>query len=119
MRPRALMAPPGVPEFFTRTRMLRPGPCVLEGRAWSGTAPVTAVEVSVDGGETWGAAELGDALGRWAWRGWRFRWDAPAGEHVLCCRARDADGGEQPLTAEWNVGGYANNSVQRVAVTVV
>jgi hypothetical protein len=50
--------------------------------------------------------------------GWAFDWDAPAGEHVVCCRARDAAGNEQPLEAEWNVGGYANNAVQRVAVTV-
>ena len=36
MAPRALMAPPGVPEFFTRVRTLRAGPTVLQGRAWSG-----------------------------------------------------------------------------------
>jgi Mo-co oxidoreductase dimerisation domain len=38
---------------------------------------------------------------------------------VLSCRARDEAGNVQPLDAHWNVGGYANNSVQRVAVTVV
>jgi hypothetical protein len=37
---------------------------------------------------------------------------------VLACRARDADGNEQPLEPAWNVGGYANNAVQRVAVSV-
>jgi sulfane dehydrogenase subunit SoxC len=118
MRPRALLAPPGVPDFFTRRRSLPPGPCVLEGRAWSGVAPVAEVGVSVDGGETWSAAELGDDIGRWAWRRWSFEWDAPPGEHVLRCRARDEAGNEQPLDGEWNVGGYANNGAQRVAVTV-
>jgi hypothetical protein len=78
------------------------------------------VQVSADGGETWADAELGDSsLGRWAWRPWRFRWDAEPGEHVLCCRASDTAGNVQPLEAPWNLGGYANNAVQRVAVTVV
>jgi DMSO/TMAO reductase YedYZ molybdopterin-dependent catalytic subunit len=118
MQPRALIAPPGVPDFLTRTRQLEPGTSVLRGRAWSGLAPVTAVEVSVDDGRTWAPAELEDELGRWAWRGWSFSWSATKGEHVLCARARDGDGNEQPLDAEWNVGGYANNGVQRVTVNV-
>ena len=118
MQPRALMVPPGVPDFFTRRRFVAPGPWTLEGRAWSGRAPVAAVEVSADGGATWGAAALGEDLGRWAWRAWSFRWDARPGEHVLCSRARDEAGNEQPLEADWNVGGYANNGVQRIAVTV-
>ena len=49
---------------------------------------------------------------------WRFAWDADPGEHELCCRARDGAGNEQPVDAGWNVGGYANTSVQRVPVTV-
>jgi sulfane dehydrogenase subunit SoxC len=80
---------------------------------------VTAVEVSTDGGASWGAAELDEPGSRWAWRGWRYAWDALRGEHVLCCRARDAAGNVQPDEADWNVGGYANNAVQRVPVTVV
>jgi sulfane dehydrogenase subunit SoxC len=77
------------------------------------------VDVSVDGGETWGEAELGaDSLGRWAWRSWRFEWDAAPGEYELCCRARDSAGNVQPLDAPWNVGGYANNAIQRIPVTV-
>src|SRR5439155_13185762 len=82
MLPRALLAPPGVPEYFSRARRLRAGPCTLAGRAWSGKAPVAAVDVSVDGGETWRAATLGDDLGRWAWRGWTHEWDATHGAHV-------------------------------------
>jgi hypothetical protein len=91
----------------------------LFGRAWSGGAPASGVDVSVDGGESWEAASLGPAeLGPWAWRGWSFEWDAELGEYVLSCRARDEAGNEQPLDPPWNVGGYANNAVQRVPVTV-
>jgi DMSO/TMAO reductase YedYZ molybdopterin-dependent catalytic subunit len=53
IQPRSLMVPPGVPDFFTRVRHLDAGPCRLEGRAWSGWAPIERVDVSVDGGETW------------------------------------------------------------------
>ena len=98
----------------------RRGRARSSGRAWSGGAELTGVDVSTDGGDTWAAAELGDAsLGRWAWRSWRFSWNAQPGEVELCCRARDVAGNEQPLEPPWNVGGYVNNAVQRVSVTVV
>jgi len=117
---RALMVPPGIPEFLTRARVVQAGECVLEGRAWSGEAEVAGVEVSADGGETWAEAALEpDSLGRWAWRGWRYAWSADLGEHELCCRACDEAGNVQPLESSWNLGGYANNAVQRIAVTVL
>ena len=118
MLPRALMVPPGIPDFLTRVRFLDPGPCVLEGRAWSGRAPIERVEVSTDGGASWQDASLGDPLSEFAWRGWTHAWDAVPGEHELCCRATDAAGNTQPFTAEWNHDGFCNNVVQRVRVTV-
>ena len=117
---RSLMVPPGIPEFLSRARIVGAGLCEIVGRAWSGGEEVIAVDVSMDGGETWTVAEIGEAaLGRWAWRSWRFSWDAEPGEYELCCRATDAGGNEQPLDPPWNVGGYVNNAVQRVSVTVV
>jgi sulfane dehydrogenase subunit SoxC len=118
MRPRSLLVPPGIPEFMTRERVLPAGECIVEGRAWSGLAPVAGVQVSADGGETWSDAELEPEEGRWAWRGWSFQWDARPGEHVLCSRARDEAGNEQPVEPAWNLGGYANNAVQTVRVVV-
>lgn len=118
MRPRSLMVPPGIPEFLSRDRFLEAGEVLLEGRAWSGHAPIASVEVSADGGSTWALAELEPDGERWAWRGWTYRWQAEHGDNVLCSRARDEAGNEQPLEMPWNVGGYANNAVQTVRVTV-
>jgi DMSO/TMAO reductase YedYZ molybdopterin-dependent catalytic subunit len=119
MLPRSLLVPPGIPEFMTRERLVPAGDVLVQGRAWSGLAPVASVEVSADGGSSWAAAELEpETDGRWAWRGWSYRWQAEPGSWVLCSRTRDEAGNEQPLEPAWNLGGYANNSVQRVPVTV-
>ena len=118
MLPRSLFAPPGIPDFFDRSRVVAAGPCMLEGRAWSGFGPIVRVEVSDDGGETWADAELEDDAPEFAWRGWTFEWNATPGEHELLCRATDAAGNGQPASVEWNVGGYCNNEPQRARVLV-
>jgi hypothetical protein len=116
MMPRSLMAPPGVPEFMSRRRHVEAGRVVVEGRAWSGWADIETVEVGVDG--DWLPARLGESQGPHAWRSWSFEWDAAPGEHELACRCADAAGNAQPDAPPWNVGGYANNAVQRVPVVV-
>lgn len=118
IEPRALMAPPGIPDFMSRRRFAEAGAVTIEGRAWSGWDAIERVEVSTDDGATWTAADLGIPVGPHSWTPWRFTWDAEPGEHVLCCRARDASGRSQPDAPAWNVGGYANTAVQRVPVTV-
>jgi sulfite oxidase len=48
---------------------MRAGLTQVHGVAYSGSSPVGAVEVSVDGGKTWRAARFfGPDLGRYAWR---------------------------------------------------
>jgi sulfane dehydrogenase subunit SoxC len=118
MLPRSLMVPPGIPDFFTRERILPPGPCTLEGRAWSGWGRIERVEVSVDGGGSWGDADIGEPLSEFAWCGWTYPWDAEPGEYELCCRASDAAGHTQPLDPAWNFDGLCNNAVQRVRAVV-
>ncbi|MEU6076666.1 sulfite oxidase [Micromonospora sp. NPDC047074] len=120
IEPRALVRPPGFPDFMSRTRVLRPGPCTLDGRAWSGHAPVVAVEVTTDGGDTWRPATLDEPVGgEFAWRRWHHEWTARPGRHVLGARATDASGRTQPVEQPWNRGGFANNLVQRVEVVVL
>jgi DMSO/TMAO reductase YedYZ molybdopterin-dependent catalytic subunit len=117
MAPRALLAPPGFPDFMSRTRVVHPGAVPLEGRAWSGLGPVEHVEVSLDAGQTWAPAVLeGPSQHRWAWRRWTFTWQATVGRYTLSARAVDAEGRTQPVTQEWNRGGFGNNAVQLVPV---
>ncbi len=118
MRPRALMIPPGFPDFFERTRTVEAGDVLLEGRAWSGWAPVARVEVSLDAGRTWSDADLMDPVGEFAWRSWTFGWSASPGEHELVVRAADDRGNVQPVEQPWNHHGVENNMAQRVAVSV-
>ncbi|MCX5082327.1 MULTISPECIES: sulfite oxidase [Streptomyces] len=130
--PRALMIPPGFPDFMSRARVVHPGPVLLEGRAWSGHGPVTRVDVTTDDGATWSDATLDPADSEptdadptdgdpshghaTAWRHWHAPWTAVPGTHVLGARATDATGRTQPLTQPWNRGGFANNLVQRIPV---
>lgn len=120
MMPRSLIVPPGIPDFFSRQRLLSMGDCLLEGRAWSGWAPIESVDVSVDGGERWAEADLeSPRRDPHAWRRFTFPWSPPAeGDYDLSSRCRDAEGNPQPGTPTWNLGGYANNAIQRVRVTV-
>jgi sulfane dehydrogenase subunit SoxC len=116
IRVRSLMIPPGIPDFYTRRRVLSRGPVMLRGRAWSGEGAVTGVKVGIDG--KWIPAQLDTPAGAFAWRGWSVPWVADAGEHELICRATDATGAVQPLEQHWNYQGMGNNVVQRVKVTV-
>jgi sulfane dehydrogenase subunit SoxC len=116
IRVRALMIPPGHPDFLSRARFVAAGEVELTGRAWSGSGAVERVEVGVDG--AWEAAELEPPVGEFAWRGWRYRWRAAPGDHVVSCRATDSTGNVQPLEQPWNYQGMGNNLVQAVAVSV-
>jgi len=93
----------------------------VQGVAWSGDkGPITAVDISTDGGRTWKPAELGSDKSQFGWRQWRFafRPDRESYYNVLA-RATDASGDKQPLTQEWNPSGYGWNVVQRVGVNVL
>ncbi len=116
IRVRALMVPPGMPDFFTRDRIVDAGVVPVHGRAWSGHGAIERVEIGVDG--RWSDAVLHPPLGEFAWRGWSADWTATPGEHELTCRATDSSGAVQPLEPEWNYQGMGNNAVQRVPVLV-
>ena len=119
IEPRALLVPPGFPDFMTRRRVVKSGAVKIEGRAWSGWAPVSSVEVSIDGGDTWELADVVAPQGRHGWARWTWTWDSEPGSYALSCRATDASGRTQPRGQRWSRGGFANNAIQRVPVTVI
>ncbi len=93
----------------------------VKGSAWSGTSEVAKVEVSVDGGETWGEADLirRETGGRWAPIRWAYTGEPEPGPVEIVARATDDSGAVQPLKSRWNANGYANNVVHRVHVHAV
>ena len=119
MLPRALMVPPGVPDFMSRTRFVEPSIVHVQGRAWSGRGGITRVELSGDGGANWRDAHLDHPVSEFAWCAWTCEWDMrQPGEYELCVRATDAAGNIQPDQQSWNYEGVQNNAVQRVRVRV-
>ena len=87
------------------------------GIAFGGDTGVKSVEVSGDGGVTWIPAKLGRDAGRYSFR--RFDAAVPVAHAgaVLMARATNSEGVSQPMTPNWNPGGYARNVVERVAVS--
>ncbi len=119
IEPRALLIPPGFPDFMSRRRVVRSGEVLIEGRAWSGWAEVTVVQISVDGGDTWESADLDPGLDSYGWARWSWTWRAEPGSYLLSARATDASGRTQPLGQRWSRGGFANNTIQKVPVAVI
>ena len=78
---------------------------------WPGVTS-TGATLRASGGPDCGSTHV-------AWAGWSYEWHPHGpGRYELCCAATDETGRRQPLEPEWNTGGYCNNAVQRVAVTV-
>ncbi len=87
------------------------------GLAWSGAGKIVRVDVSTDGGRTWGQAALqGPVLPRMHTR-FRFPWTWDGSEAVLMSRATDDQGNVQPgldaLVRERGLDSlYHNNAIQ-------
>lgn len=103
---------------------LAPGDVLSAGRhrifgaAWSGSAPIVAVGVSIDGNR-WQSAELTGSPQPTAWRRWQYDWSPQTdGAHTLRTRATAADGTTQPDQIVWNRLGYGNNAINEIVVQV-
>jgi len=114
---KSLITPPGIPDWYTRRRLVERGTVTLGGRAWSGAGTAIArVEVAVD--SVWRDAAVEPQRDPFAWQAWRCGWDAAPGDYELACRATDVHGATQPLEPDWNTNGMGNNAVHRLQVTV-
>lgn len=110
-----------------RARITAPAPgsvigtglCTVRGKAWSGSGPITRVEVSLTGEGEWFDAEVEPPTGPYGWQNFSFEWDAAGvGRHSLRARATDARGNVQPEVPPWNRLGYGNNAVEVIYVDV-
>lgn len=97
---------------------VKPGAVRVHGAAWAGEADIVKVEVSTDGGVTWGEARLGPEQAHYAWRLWSSEWKAKAGDYGIQSRATDSKGRTQPAAAVWNPSGYLHNAVDQVKIHV-
>jgi len=107
MRVRARITDPA------RGAILPLGPYTVRGKAWSGTGPVTQVDISLTGEGDWHPARLDPPKGPYQWQDWSFVWDSnDVGRHTLRARATDAAGNVQPDVPPWNRLGYGNNAIE-------
>lgn len=77
-----------------------PGFWEVTGIAWSGRGRITRVEVSADGGQTWGDAALQEPVLPLSHTRFRFPWVWDGGEAILQSRATDETGYVQPTRAQ-------------------
>jgi DMSO/TMAO reductase YedYZ molybdopterin-dependent catalytic subunit len=113
MRVRARITDPAPGSTFAA------GTCTVRGKAWSGTGPVTKVEISLTGEGEWHPAQVDPPKGPYQWQDWSFDWEATdVGRHSLRARATDAAGNIQPDVPPWNRLGYGNNATEVVYVDI-
>jgi len=98
-------------------RLAGAGVYEITGLAWSGRGRVTRVDITTDGGATWGAAELQEPVLPLAHTRFRqsFRWDGH--ECLIASRSTDETGAVQPTqpahtAARGANSGYHNNGIQ-------
>lgn len=90
----------------------------LAGYAWAGEGTVIAVDVSIDGGQSWTPAALKGEEHRYAWRRWEYSWDAAPGQYTIMARASDSLGRYQPASRPPDPQGYRWNVIHAVRVVV-
>src|SRR5580704_7912714 len=101
--------------------MRGPGLYEISGLAWSGYGKIAKVEVSADGGKSWGMAALSDPVLPKALTRFRMPWQWDGGPLTLQSRATDETGYVQPSRAQLialrgDRGNFHNNMIQSWAV---
>src|SRR5262249_40160051 len=87
--------------------LLSPGGNRLFGVAWTGEDSVSRVEVSTDGGATWGDATLIGPQAAYSWSLWEYLWEAESpGEYTGLVRATSSSGRVQTADHDPLNGGY-------------
>jgi DMSO/TMAO reductase YedYZ molybdopterin-dependent catalytic subunit len=96
---------------------VKAGKVTVSGMAWDGGYGIRTVQVSIDGGKTWGSATLGQDLGRFAFRPWSFELTAKTGKTSVMVNATNKIGQTQTAELIFNPAGYHNNVMQTITLT--
>jgi DMSO/TMAO reductase YedYZ molybdopterin-dependent catalytic subunit len=100
-------------------RLVRGRPAHVAGWAWDGGSGISAVEISLDEGQSWRPAQLGEAPSAYSWRGFRMALDASkAGPVHVAVRATGRNGARQPEKLTPNPAGYHHNIIQTLTLEV-
>jgi DMSO/TMAO reductase YedYZ molybdopterin-dependent catalytic subunit len=92
-------------------------PTPARGIAFGGDCGVAQADLSIDGGESWHAVQLGRDEGKYGFRQWQTQFALPSpGKHSLMIRCTNRNGVAQPSTPVWNPAGYARNTVESIDV---
>jgi len=95
---------------------VKAGKVAVSGMAWDGGYGIRTVQVSTDGGKTWGSATLGQDLGRFAFRPWSFDITAKTGKNSVMVNATNVIGQSQTAALIFNPAGYHNNVIQNLTL---
>src|ERR1700730_16326092 len=93
---------------------------MVSGVAWDGGYGIDSAEVSIDGGRSWVAAELGEDLGRFALRPWSYGFVPKSrGKQVVMARASNKIGQSQTHSLIPNPAGYHHNVIQSITLVAI
>lgn len=115
MQVKAAIARPGMNEAIAAGSNYK-----VAGAAWSADADIVKVELSTDGGASWGETSLGQEQVSNCWRLWEWDWATPktAGRYVLIARATDSRGRTQPMERDPDRGTYIINHCLPIEVEI-
>jgi len=105
----------------TGLALRQPGTYEITGLAWSGGGKIARVEVSADGGRSWGDAALAEPVLAKSFTRFRMAWRWSGEPAVLMSRAIDETGAVQPTRASFIAErgermNYHNNAIQAWSV---
>jgi len=92
----------------------------LRGIAFGGDCGVAKVDYSIDRGQSWRQAQLGEDKGKYGFRQWGAQITLPsAGAYTVMTRCTNVNGVAQPDTPNWNPAGFMRNVVESVNLIAI
>jgi DMSO/TMAO reductase YedYZ molybdopterin-dependent catalytic subunit len=95
-------------------------PTTLRGIAFGGDCGVASVDFSIDSGQSWHQAQLGNDEGKYGFRQWQTPLTLPAaGQYSVLARCTNSNGVAQPDAPNWNPAGFMRNVMEATDIIAV